>query len=415
MKKVRRILPVSLYDIPGLESWLEEQAAQGLFPVRLGRWAVFRTGAVPGTRFRLESWGDRGTEPAPEQLELYQRQGWEYALPVGRTYFLFYAQDPEAIELYTDYQSRGMSLERAQRQLRRVRAVQFLIYALGALLVLMAAYNALLYWSGQRSALLSLMKNVNPFMVLALGADLILGVFQSRDLRTLRAACRALKDGLPPPPSPGPSRLMRWANGTSLALTILIAACLGCHIYFQREGGVPLDRFSPPYVTFSDLGEPSLVSYEMLTGRPGTFEGNQDLARYIPSLLAPVWYEVRLQGFSPEPGDYEGYSPDPEGGKYRYHATLEQTRIRALSSSLARAAALAKLDQYPSLEGYWREVDCPGLDFAVVADREDDTWQLAALGKGRDAAVFFYAGQERLADHLDALAELILDETEGAA
>ena len=70
MKKVRRILPVSLYDIPGLESWLEEQAAQGLFPVRLGRWAVFRTGAVPGTRFRVEPWGDRGTEPAPEQLEV---------------------------------------------------------------------------------------------------------------------------------------------------------------------------------------------------------------------------------------------------------------------------------------------------------------------------------------------------------
>ena len=410
MKKVCKILPVSLYDIPGLEAWLEKQAGEGLFPVRLGRWASFRTGAVPGTRFRVEPWGDRGTEPAPEQLELYQAQGWRYALSIGRSYFLFYAEDPEAIDLYTDCQSRGMSLERAERRLRRLRVVQSLLLALAALLVLIAAYNALLYWSGQRSALLSLMKNVNPFMVLALGADLILGVFQSRDLRTRRAACRALKDGLPPPPSPGPSRQMRWANGTSLALTILIAACLGCHIYFQREDGVPLDRFSPSYVTFSDLGEPSLVSYEMLTGRPGSFEGNQDLARYIPSLLAPVWYEVRLQGFSPEPGDYEGYSPDPEGGKYRYHATLEQTRIRVLFPSLTRPAALAQLDRYssPELKEHQRELEYPGLDFVVVADREGETWQLAALGKGRDAAVFFYAGQEDLADHLDTLAEIML-------
>ena len=174
-----------------------------------------------------------------------------------------------------------------------------------------------------------------------------------------------------------------------------------------------MDRFSRPYVTFADLGEPSLVSYETLTGRPGTFDGNQDLARDLPSLLAPVWYEVRLQGFSPEPGDEAGSSPDPEGGKYRYHATLEQTRVCALTPALARAAVLAELERYPSLEGYWREVDYPGLDFAVVADRADDTWQLAALGRGRDAAVFFYSGQAILANHLDVLAALILEETEG--
>ena len=43
MKTVRKIIPVSLYDIPGLEAWLEKQAGEGLFPVRLGRWASFRT------------------------------------------------------------------------------------------------------------------------------------------------------------------------------------------------------------------------------------------------------------------------------------------------------------------------------------------------------------------------------------
>ena len=413
MKKVRKIIPVSLYDIPGLESWLEEQAEKGLFPVRLGRWASFRTGAVPGTRFRVEPWGDRGTEPAPEQMELYQAQGWKYAFPIGRSYFLFYAENPEAIDLYTDYQSRGMSLERAERRLRRLRVIQSLLLALAALLVLAAACSALLHWSGYRPALLSLMAAANPFVVLALGADFILAVFQRRDLRTLRDTCRALRQGLPPPPSPEPNQWMRRANGLSLVLAALIVVCLGCHIYFQWEDGVPLDRFSRPYVTFTDLEEPSLVSYETLTGRPGTFDGNQDRARYIPSLLAPVWYEVRLQGFSPEPGDDAGYSPNPEGGKYRYHATLEQTRIRALSPALARAAALAHLDQYPSLEGGWREVEYPGLDFVVVADRPDDTWQLAALGRGRDAAVFFYSGQAILANHLDVLAALILEETEG--
>ena len=45
----------------------------------------------------------------------------------------------------------------------------------------------------------------------------------------------------------------------------------------------------------------------------------------------------------------------------------------------------------------------------MVADRPDDTWQLAALGRGRDAAVFFYSGQAILANHLDVLAEMVLN------
>ena len=96
MKTVRKIIPVSLYDIPGVERWLEEQANQGLFPIRLGSWAVFRPGGVPGTRFRLDAFGNKmgeGTEPTPEKLELYRAAGWEYICPIGRAYFLFYTTD----------------------------------------------------------------------------------------------------------------------------------------------------------------------------------------------------------------------------------------------------------------------------------------------------------------------------------
>ena len=54
MSMIRKIIPVSLYDIPGLEGWLEEQASQGLFPTSLGSWAVFEDRGLPGTRFRLD-------------------------------------------------------------------------------------------------------------------------------------------------------------------------------------------------------------------------------------------------------------------------------------------------------------------------------------------------------------------------
>ena len=115
MSLIRKIIPVSLYDIPGLEHWLEEQANQGLFPTSLGSWAVFEERDVPGVRFRLDPFANRageGLEPTPEKLELYRAAGWEYAFRVGRAYFLFYTTDPQAPELFSDYQSQGLSLDR---------------------------------------------------------------------------------------------------------------------------------------------------------------------------------------------------------------------------------------------------------------------------------------------------------------
>lgn len=60
MKTVQKLIPVSLYDIPGLEAWLEEQANQGLFPTHLGLWATFEDTGVPGTRFPAGALGQDG-------------------------------------------------------------------------------------------------------------------------------------------------------------------------------------------------------------------------------------------------------------------------------------------------------------------------------------------------------------------
>lgn len=125
MKTVFKILPVSLYDIPGLERWLEEATNLGLFPTHLGAYAAFTKDGVPGTRYRLEPWGKIGTEPTPEQLELYHAAGWEYAFSIARTYFLFYTTDQGAPELYSDLATRGQSLDRLAKQIKSTRVMLY--------------------------------------------------------------------------------------------------------------------------------------------------------------------------------------------------------------------------------------------------------------------------------------------------
>ena len=56
---IRKIIPVELFDMAGLEHWLSDMAAQGLHLVKLNHdTARFRRGEpVPGVRFGLEITG----------------------------------------------------------------------------------------------------------------------------------------------------------------------------------------------------------------------------------------------------------------------------------------------------------------------------------------------------------------------
>lgn len=77
MKMTRKLLPSSLYDGPGMESWLESRANEGLFPVKLGYFqAVFSPIGVPGTRFRL-------VVKAGKEEEMPRRSGSSLKKPAG--------------------------------------------------------------------------------------------------------------------------------------------------------------------------------------------------------------------------------------------------------------------------------------------------------------------------------------------
>lgn len=138
-------LPLSIYDIAGLEQWLEEQANHGLSPTRVGTYTAFTSNGVPGTRYRLEPWGNLGSEPDPEQLDLYRNAGWEYAFPIARTFFLFYTTDPNAPELHSDFTTRARSLDRLARKVKRLKAEPFIILTIAFLLIL-----AMLLWPAHK-------------------------------------------------------------------------------------------------------------------------------------------------------------------------------------------------------------------------------------------------------------------------
>ena len=416
MSLIRKIIPVSLYDIPGLEHWLEEQANQGLFPTSLGSWAVFEERDVPGVRFRLDPFANRageGLEPTPEKLELYRAAGWEYAFRVGRAYFLFYTTDPQAPELFSDYQSQGLSLYRLVRGLRSYRRRKAVLWSLLGILFLAALFLGHSYDVQPDHFVrlpLILLYAFDPILLLFLAGMFFYSLpIDRRDRKTLFATYNALKEGLPPPPSPGPSRRIVRENIAALVLSpILVAVVLYNQFGDSRLTLRPVEEFTAPYISLYDLEQVPLGPYETIY-RNNSGLNSENVARRSCSLLAPVWYEVSQDLDALQPGRKPStFSPDPHGGEYTYSPSLDMTYFHTLPI-LAQPAARAQMDLYRLVNLYWdyEEVDWPGTDFVILATVEDDPWQMAAVGRGSRVAVFCYAGVEKLSDHLDLLAEMV--------
>ena len=289
MKKTRKILPVSIYGLYGLENWLEQQAKAGLFPVFLNSWVTFTPTALPGTRFRLEPRERDADRPGPELLEKCREAGWDYALTVGTLYYLFYTTDPCASYTCFDGGARREYMAGLKRRSRRSALIGWALFLISATLGLWGALH-----------------------------------FQSRfDVQ--------------PEPFAG--------------LPLLLLNLFGPGVVLGDSGGLQRGR-----------------------GR----------------------------GQNIFPGAGRGLHLRPGPGYDLFHSAYP---------ALAEPVARAQLDEYRLVNLRWsyRELNVPGLDFAILAEEPEGVWQMAALGKGGRVAVYRYAGTEKLEEHLELLASPLID------
>lgn len=416
MKKIRKILPLSIYDIPGIETWLEEQANLGLFPVFLNSWTTFTPTGIPGTRFRLVVKTGKEDELSLEQQELFQKAGWRYAYSVSRIYFLFYTTDPEAAEVYSDRESRGFSLEPLQKRMISCRRRTLLLYS-----VLIAAVLWMLFFFKSKYDVqpdhsarftLILLNLFQPGSLLFFAGAFWLWRKHLRDQRLLRRIYRALSQGMAPPPSKGPSKAIVRAQLIMAALLLLMIFSLfiNCFDILNPWVNIPIERFSKPYISIQSIEHETVLPWEELFEEE-PFGGKQEnYAEKKFSFLAPTWYSVTQEAYSSQSGSKPNYfSPKPENGVERYAPDLDATYFNLLIPSLSRPAAEAQLDAYRlvNLEWNYTELSCPGLDFAIYGTEPDGIWQMLAIGKGTRVAVFRYAGREQLSEKLQTLSEAV--------
>ena len=119
------LVPCPDYDVPAMESWLEEQSAQGLFLSKedgffLGL-ACFEPGAARRVRYRLDAIPKEKAfsefdENKQEAIALAGEMGWEFVAE-WKEFLIYRCDDARLPELNTDPAVQALSLKRVQKAL----------------------------------------------------------------------------------------------------------------------------------------------------------------------------------------------------------------------------------------------------------------------------------------------------------
>lgn len=401
MKYVRKLTPVHSYDIPGLESWLEEQAAKGLYLKQYGAQICTFTRDTPHTvRYRLDYCNtDRDPDPVPGLLTLYREMGWDYVCSTGPL-LIFCTKNPHAPEPHTDPQTHALLLKQLEKKIKRgcsffawLMAVFFILSLIGIL-----GYGALL-----AALALSDLTNISLLFVLISLVYLIPALL---DWRRVHRMITHLEAGNSLTPIPSASRCRRAVNGLALVATPLILCALLAYWLLPH----PQTRWSLGTEGRPGDFEPVLLTqWEGETYRPDLLESDGvtilNSCQWDMTLLCPTRWEIRQSGSIVK-------------DQISVYMTLHW--YRPLFPALDRPLARDLMNYLTTHEENTRRVDeaslgpwtvtehqVEGTDYLATAYNPNSVYQYAvAAGNGRTVSLS-YRGPQDLEDHLSEIAAML--------
>lgn len=341
---VRRFLPCALWDLPGIQTWLNEQAQRGYVLDRWPGWTFIgwvrfrKDPEAARARYCLDPIGERiGEAELRDRAESYEEYGWHYAGKAGRLYAIYRCDDPDAEALYSDPESLAWAMK---KQLRWART-GLLLALVWAAVLFRDVWPLLLRWPEELLLALILRADVliplYAAMLICVLDILVSSAAALLRIRRVRACLgRGEWPGSGPRRYPEPVRFL-LVIGT-LGLLILYLTYLGISGAQKAKALPGPEAWDFPHVTLAEvLPQDARLR---LNNRH-----NSGLRRR--SILAPRQYDVE-----------ESVTAFLEDGT-QAEADLYQTHIQAVSPALARAVYRGQVEERRrSLEEYrvyWEE------------------------------------------------------------
>lgn len=396
---VCKITPVSVYDVRGLESWLEDMARRGLFLKRLRpTFSTFQRGPAQPLRYRVEPCRRIMDDTPPQaMLDLYQDFGWHFVCDANSELLVFSTQDPEAPEPHSDPELQGALWKKLYRS--KQRGFLFILAVTLALLVLLPVFLF-----GKGAPTLTLLTTTAPVLIVYLVFFLVTLPGYWAEAQRLGLIVKQLEEGVPlDHRSAYPRR--RWSEIATLVTTLVLFAAVITvqNILPLTGGGVrPLEDLTAfPALSLAEVeGEGYVPDIFVMEGR--------DYANFCePSHYLLCWNQWDVV----QTGDIE-----PEGW---VRMEINWYDLPAPLSFLSAPLARELLDSAMGLDQdiWWTDnagaawtveyTPHPEAGFLAAARREDGGFQVAAVSMGDRAAVVRYTGRGSLTDHLDEIVDMV--------
>ena len=407
MKKVLKLTPVSLYDVRGVESWLEDMARRGLFLKRLRpTLSAFERGPARQVRYRLEPF--RHADEVPQtMLDLYQDFGWEFICQVNSELLVFSTQDLDAPEPHSDPELQGELWRKLYRSKRRGLIVSLILD-----LVVAVCAGITLFQDGTPILNLLTTSVLWSFVVLA---ALLYRLPQSwTDVKRLALIVQQLEEGVPlDHRTTYPRR--RWSEAvyTALAILLLVLLIISQWILPFTGGDIrPLEDLTAfPALSLAKVeGEGFTPTHYMYDSYPSLDpDGHLRQKDYGNFCEQNHYLFCWNQWEVVQTGDI-----DPEGWR---RLEINWYNLPGWLSPLSAPLARELLDSAMGLDrdiwwtgnsgAAWSVEYIPEAGFLAVASREDGGFHIAAAALGSKAVVVQYTGQGDLAEHLDEIMDMV--------
>lgn len=387
MKRAYKLTPVSVYDVRGLEQWLEKMAAQGLFLKKYRPLVcTFTKGEPQQVRYRLEPFRYAMAIDLPDEdiVELFQECGWEFINGVHNEMLIFSSADPRAPEPHTDpdiqLEQWNKLCEKAKQDLRGWVVTDLLLLLSLALVCL---------WGGTFFANLVLMNllafNILSYLIINFLPRTLVNLSRVRELTVV---IREL-EGKPAGRRPWfPSRqFFSWAGQVC---TILLLGSFVLLFNAAKEEPV-LTEFTPPVI---------------LDTESGVTVGEDCSADYGFSPIC--WHQRRVWDFKTTGRPYYIYL------EIYWFDFPDWLSFLAVPTARDLITKSMKLDSryYPWRDkepAVWttREHSGSGADWLSTADSENGVYHTAAAALGDKVVLVQYVGHGDLADYLDEIVDMI--------
>lgn len=387
MRRAYKLTPVSMYDVHGLEKWLEQLAAQGLFLKKYRPLVcTFEKGEPRRVRYRLEPYPYSLAVDFPDDMvELFRECGWRHVGEVLHEMLIFSSADPHAPEPHTDP---DIQLEQWNRLYQTARKD---FWQIGLFVLACLAVAAFLLFRGGTPLTRLLIFEINSWNILlflALRPLIELGVHYSR-MRELAVVIRELEGQPQKRRFWFPSRqVFSWAGAAYIAflacfLVILMGA--GRTLGLAR----PVTEFPPLYVTDRESGK--------VVG--------DDMGDWGFSPLC--WDQRRIWDMETD----EGRLLSLEIYWFDFPDWLSFLAVPSAKDLLTNSMRLNDRS-YPWRDkeaASWTTRDYPDTeaDWLSVADSENGVYHTAAAALGDKVVLVQYMGSGELTDYLDEILAMV--------